>query len=104
MSRPKTTRLVDVALLQAAILRSDVSLYRICMELGWTKRDSRSSLPGWSERRAADTTRLRRMVGLAPHHDRRFGYTHGRVSRRINYDTAVRIALIIGVDPVDVGL
>lgn len=75
----------------------------ICRELGWT-RNCKPRKPGWKPYVGGDSIRLKRALGIAPHHDRRYGYTHGNVSSRIDYDLAVHIARIIGVDPVDVGL
>ena len=75
--------MVDNDALREAVLRSDMSLSAICRELGWM-------------RVTADTNRLRRTLGMSR--------TVKGLQSNLSDECAQRLADILGLDPVDVGL
>lgn len=85
-------REIDLAPLREAFQRSGKSPADVARELGWT-----------THKGDADGPRVKRALGLRPYTaGGRPGETFMR--KRCSYDTAVRLAEAIGVDPADVGL
>lgn len=78
---------VDVALLQEAFKKSDITPAELARRLNWMER-------------RPDSARAMRRLGIYPY------YVRGRKSynKTVDYDQALKIAEAIGVDPTDVGL
>jgi hypothetical protein len=85
---------IPVALLAEAVLAGRRSLPEICRELGWMRKD----------RPCADTTRLKRRLGLVPNSSVHRGKTYLSKQQMIGYDLALQIVIAADVDPVDAGL
>lgn len=82
--------------LRTAFLRDERSAYALAAQLGWrVSRRVTSKSHGH-----ADSDRVQRELGLKPYHNR------GRViyKRRVNEHTALHIASLLGLDPVDIGV
>jgi hypothetical protein len=88
--RHKTTR-VPVEPLQEAFKESGLTLSEVCFRIGWTVRRDRHGCAG-------DTARLSRALGLQPQTS---SISRGTryINRRVRYETAVRIAEALDLDP-----
>lgn len=86
--------LVDNSRLREAFLERDMTAGEVARNMGWARKRS-----GWDVIKA-DDSRVLRSLGLR-------GYvSNGRkiVRSKIEYDTAVQLALAMHLDPVDVDL
>ncbi len=84
----RTNDRVEAGPVLAAIAASDVSWSQIARELGWFVT-------------SPDTNRLRRAVGGAAQPGAR---NRRKRNETVDYELAVKIARIIGADPVDLGV
>lgn len=103
MITSQTRELVDNTALREAFESSGLTAGDVARRMGWTRRQGKTRKDG---RRAgpwmcADISRVKRALGLNPEGGSRNG---GKMRREIDYDTALRLAEAIGVDPTDVGL
>src|SRR4051794_10998185 len=82
-------RLVPVGPLREAFWASGMTLSEVCYRLGW------------NDRNRAQTSRLQRLLGIAP-----YWRPNGRhyIAKNIDRDRAVPIAVALNLDPVDLGL
>jgi hypothetical protein len=80
---------IDLAPLREAFLRSGKTPADVARALGWRKPNG-----------VADGPRVRRALGMRP------AWSNGRkrLRQRCSYETAVKLADAIGVDPYEVGL
>ena len=86
---------IDVAPLRAAFLESGLSRGELARLIGWTRR--KRGRDGFG-----DDRRLANTLGLRPYNPGH-GYPP-KVRERIGRGLAARIADVLGLDPVDVGL
>jgi hypothetical protein len=86
--------LIPVAPIAEAVLKSRLTMSQICRELGWTR----------SDRTTADTTRLKRRLGLASNYSVHRGQVYSGKQEMIGYDLALKIVAAADIDPVDAGL
>lgn len=88
---------IDVAPLREAVKNSGMSMTGIALEVGFSR-----TMKGRATR-TGDMSRLKRALGITPEtvtgHKRAPYY-----NKNISYDLAMKIATIIDVDPIDVGL
>lgn len=102
MSVSTSRTLIDVAPFRERALEQvadgSASWSEMCVRLGWLRGGRRTS---YNRPHAADTTRLKRTLGLSE------GMSHGTYRgyrRHVSYDMALRLCDAMDLDPVDMDL
>lgn len=81
--------------LRRAYLASGIPPSRIAKDMGWTARKKGRHGNG-RVYRAGDTSRARKALGISP--------DKGHFNKRMRKDVAARMAELLHLDPVDIGL
>lgn len=74
-----------------------LTMGQLCQHMNWTYVERNRSGRHARPRRRADTTTGRRRLGLSAHH------TCSRPAETIDYDIAVRLCGVLGLDPHEAG-
>jgi hypothetical protein len=97
----RSERLVAVGPLREAFVASGLTYGAVCRRIGWMYEPGPYARSRSQYAPAPDTSRLKRALGILPSVGSK---RDPRLSVRIDYDIALRIAEAIGADPVDIGL